>query len=423
MGKRRNILRAIGALLVLVVALVAPSASFYYAYIFPKTDLPEISKETGDTWSAPGLDPKLAAELLDEVARARLEVSSPSFSAAVAFDGTLQWAGAVGYSSIETDEPASIASRYRLGSTAKALTGALLLRLVSDGVIELDTPIDECVDGLPESYGGLTLRALASHTGGVRHYSSMPTYWPGNHPNVSGKHYASVEHGLSIFINDPLEFAPGESFRYSTYGYSLLAYALEGTSGKSFTELMTERLFETLGMTDTAFDLPGEVPERVSFYTSGDGKYSPAYPSSASYKLAGGGIVASASDVARFGLALLGTDYLDEAAKEVLFTPVTLADGSDNPQNYALGFRIDTSVRLLGEDRPTKIIHHGGRQNGAGSFFMILPEHGISVSTLTNTGTGAARGEAQSLAYALARAVIASREKHESSPSLSLTHR
>jgi len=403
-------LRTLAGLFVVTLVLLAPSGYFYITYLLPRTEIPEVTAETGETWSAPGLDPVLSTTLQEEVAAARSRVTSPSFSAAIAFDGELQWAGTVGFSGIETGTTAAIAGRYRIGSTSKAMTAALLMRLVVAGEIELDAPIGSYARDLPEDYAALTARQLASHTGGVRHYASVPTYWPGSHASLSGEHYESVKDGLSIFIDDPLEFEPGEAFGYSTYGYSLLSYALESATGEGFQALMRERLWHPLSMRHTAFDFGADVPGRVSFYTSGDGEYSAAYPSGASYKLAGGGIVASASDVARFGLALLGEGYLDGKSKEEMFSPVKLADGSDNPQNYGLGFRVDTSVRLLGEERPTTIIHHGGTQNGGASFFMIVPDFGISVSTLSNTGARAARGEAQSLAYALTRAVIAARE-------------
>ena len=77
-----------------------------------------------------------------------------------------------------------------------------------------------------------------------------------------------------------------------------------------------------------------------------------------------------------------------------------------NPENYGIGWRIDTSVRLLGEKYPTKIIHHGGIQQGATAFFMLLPEYDIAVAVMSNSGKASARAEVQEAAYALARRVV-----------------
>ena len=64
-------------------------------------------------------------------------------------------------------------------------------------------------------------------------------------------------------------------------------------------------------------------------------------------------------------------------------------------------------MRLLGPDRPVTIWHHGGTQPGAAAFLMILPQYGIVVSAMANSGSGPAREEVQETAYALARLAIA----------------
>jgi CubicO group peptidase (beta-lactamase class C family) len=86
-----------------------------------------------------------------------------------------------------------------------------------------------------------------------------------------------------------------------------------------------------------------------------------------------------------------------------MWTPVVLADGQANEQNYALGWRIDTSTRLFGKDKPTAIIHHGGQQEGGASFLVIAPTLGVSVAVMTNSGTSAARQAVQDTAYELVR--------------------
>jgi CubicO group peptidase (beta-lactamase class C family) len=95
--------------------------------------------------------------------------------------------------------------------------------------------------------------------------------------------------------------------------------------------------------------------------------------------------------------------FLSQAARKTMWTPVNLADGQVNEQNYALGWRIDKSIRLFGKDKPTIIIHHGGQQEGGASFLAIVPDLGVSVAVMTNSGTGAARQAVQDAAYVLVR--------------------
>jgi CubicO group peptidase (beta-lactamase class C family) len=248
---------------------------------------------------------------------------------------------------------------------------------------------------------------LGSHRGGVRHYSNLPQWWMGWHEAYSTRHYATVAEGLELILGDALLFAPGSGFEYSTFGYSLLSRLMEGATGQPFAQILAQEVLRPAALHDTAIDLPGEMPARVAFYTTDSGRYTAAYPIDSSYKIAGGGLVSTPSDLVRLGVALLGNELIGDAEKQLLWTPLALDDGSMNPQNYALGWRVDVSERLLGADRPTRILHHGGTQEGAAAFYLLLPEHGIAVAAMTNTAGDSARAEVQELCYALVRLAVA----------------
>ena len=117
-------------------------------------------------------------------------------SAAIAFDGNLQWAAATGFANIENEEYATVRSRYRTGSVVKPLTAVALLRLVDAGKIELDKPISNYLTGLPVALQPLTAKQLGSHRAGVRHYSRIPQWWMGWHENYSTHEYPNVADGL-----------------------------------------------------------------------------------------------------------------------------------------------------------------------------------------------------------------------------------
>lgn len=271
--------------------------------------------------------------------------------------------------------------------------------------------------GLPAALQPLTANQLGSHRAGIRHYSWIPQWWMGWHENYSTHEYASVADGLALFLDDSLRFEPGAGFQYSTFGYSLLSRLMEGASQKTFPQILEEKVFSPAGMTDTAVDTTAPMPGRVAFYQAEAGLYTPSYPINTSYKIAGGGLVTTPSDLVRLGAALLGDDFVSEQSKKTLWTPLTLADGSMNPENYGIGWRIDTSVRLLGEKQPTRMFHHGGAQPGAAAFFMLLPEYGISVAVMSNSGKASARQEAQEAAYALARRIVEMKKASQKSAS------
>ncbi|HEX5756141.1 MAG TPA: serine hydrolase domain-containing protein [Arenimonas sp.] len=387
--------------------LLGPNLVFFGIWAWPKQPIPTVDAASDEHFAAESLSAQHAAALLAALRESREQAGLVSLSAAVAFDGRLQWAGATGWADVERALPASIASRYRTGSVAKSLTAVAMMRLVDAGQLGLDDPLSAHVEGLPAHLQPLTAGLLASHRAGVRHYSRIPSWWMGWHEGFSRTEYASVADGLAVFADDELRFAPATDYHYTTFGYSLLARLLEGASGTSFEQVLQQQLFAPADMRDTTVDRAGPMQTRVAFYQAGGGRFTPAYPINSSAKIAGGGMVSTPSDLARLGQALLGDALLSADAKQAMFTPQALADGRMNPENYALGWRVDTSVRLLGEDRPTPIIHHGGIQPGGTAFLMLLPEFGITVAVMSNSGTSAARTDVQEAAYALARQVIA----------------
>lgn len=406
----RRLLRHVVRFLVVSALLLGPNIVFYGKWTYPDQTIPAINADKDNRVAAAGLPQDFSDDLLASLRQSREKAGLPSMSAAVAFDGNVQWAAATGFANIENKEYATVRSRYRTGSVAKPLTAVALLRLVDAGKIELDKPISNYVTGLPAALQPLTSIQLGSHRAGVRHYSRIPQWWMGWHENYSVQEYPSVADGLAMFVEDDLRFKPGAGFQYSTFGYSLLSRVMEGASGKSFAALLDESVFRPSGMIDTTVDTSKPMPSRVTFYEAGNGRFTPSYPINSSYKIAGGGLVSTPSDLARLGIKLLADDFVSAEAKKSLWTPLALTDGSMNPENYGIGWRIDTSLRVLGEKQPTQIFHHGGTQQGAAAFFVLLPEHGISVAVMSNSGTGAARAEVQEAAYALARRVVESRK-------------
>lgn len=348
-------------------------------------------------------DPSRTSDLNDALRSATTSAAVPSMSAAIATPDGVAWSGSYGWSDTVNRTAASPDSRYRTGSMAKPITAVAMMRLVERGKLDLDARIGESMDGLPDALKAITPRQLASHTAGIRHYTASEAIL-GTLGISRPRHYASVQDGLEVFIHDAPRFAPGTDFLYSTYGYSLLSRRLEIAAETPFPEVLAREVFQPCGMRATEPDRPDAMPDRVSFYRTARGRFKAARAIDSSSRIAGGGLVSTPEDLARFAMCVLASDLLSADARRTMWTPVTLPDGSTNPQNYALGWRIDDSVRLFGADRPTPIIHHGGQQEGGAGFLMIVPSLRLSVAVMTNSGTDDAREASQEAAYALVRA-------------------
>ena len=229
-----------------------------------------------------------------------------------------------------------------------------------------------------------------------------------NWENYADVQYNSVEEGLSLISGDSLLFPPGSDFKYSTFGYSLLSRQMELAGKSDFAALMKQQLLVPANMPNTSIDDQTAVPEKVSFYNADSGLYRSAISINSSYKIAGGGLLSTPSDLVNLGLQLLGDNLISERTKKLMWTPVPIANGKQNPGNYGLGWRMDSTLRILGPEDPVAIIHHGGVQPGGACFYLIIPKSRLVVAVTTNSGSGTARSAVQDVAYELARILISS---------------
>src|SRR5260370_1685833 len=102
---------------------------------------------------------------------------APSVVIGVSINGKTVWKHADGYANVELNVPASPSTIMRIASISKPITATLLARLVSEGKLDLDAPISKYLseDKWPSKYWqgkkvDITLRQLAAHLGGIRHY-------------------------------------------------------------------------------------------------------------------------------------------------------------------------------------------------------------------------------------------------------------
>ena len=182
---------------------------------------------------------------------------APGLSLTVAAGGKIVWSVSCGYADVRSRRPVTAHTRFRIGSVSKTLTAAALADYAESGRVDLDTRVDRYVD-FPSHGGAITLRRLAGHLAGIRHYESRGEA-------VNRRHFASVTASLALFAGDPLVADPGTRFSYSSYGYDVIGAALERVSGRDFTSLMREAVLAPAHMRETTLaSAPRAV--RATFY-------------------------------------------------------------------------------------------------------------------------------------------------------------
>jgi CubicO group peptidase (beta-lactamase class C family) len=329
------------------------------------------------------------AEVTEISEGARKEWRSPGMSVAVVVDGSIAWARGFGLADVENEVEARPDTVYRIASISKPLTATAVLQLVEKGALSLDDPVTKHVPGFPDRGLGITLRHLLTHTSGIRHYKD-------GEMNLQ-THFDSIPDALEIFRDDPLLFTPGTKYSYSSYAYNLLGAVVENASGLTFEAYMKEKVWGPAGMSTTRLEHQGEiVPRRARQYVrSGERGVRNAPFADLSVKWAGGGMISTVEDLARFAIALDEGVLLKPQTLETMNEPMTLTDGSRT--EYGLGW--DARV----DEKGRRWIAHGGGATGGSTYILRLPEKRFAVVIAANVQDA---GDRRALGLKIAELVL-----------------
>jgi CubicO group peptidase (beta-lactamase class C family) len=280
---------------------------------------------------------------------------------------------AFGYADLENGRPVTPHTRFRIGSISKTLTAAALTGMVQDGAIDLDATVQTYVPEFPEKEDPVTLRQLAYHLSGIRHYRGDEA--------LSNRPFDTVLEALSVFREDPLVTRPGSAYSYSTYGYTLLSAAMERASGMPFLDLMEEEVFRPLRMIQTGPEVKSHLhPEQATGYEPDyQGGAELAWETDLSNKWAGGGYVSTAGDLLKFARAHLGEGFLRPEALDLLWSPPTLPDGTSSPMG--MGWQAPQRA-----SDGKEVVAAGGNAIGGLTVLIVIPEDEVVVVFMTNMG-------------------------------------
>ncbi len=324
-------------------------------------------------WSgSPACCEALVAELRGLLRDSMARAGIPGAQVAVMRDGRLVWSEGIGFADLEQGVGVSTGTRFRAGSVSKSLTSAAIGLLVEQGRLDLDAEVQRYVPGFPRKRWPVTVRQLAGHLAGIRHYRGDEF--------ASRTRYADVRSGLAVFQDDSLLAEPGTRYLYSSYGWNLLSAVVEAAAGRPFLELMSEDVFRPLGLTRTGADHADSlVAGRARWYTVADsgGSILNAPYVDNSLKWAGGGFLSTAEDLAAFGDAMASGRLIRRQTAETLWAAMRLRDG--RATNYGVGWvvRSDPAGR--------RWVGHSGGSMGGTAYLVVYPEARLSLALLVNS--------------------------------------
>ena len=326
-------------------------------------------------------------------------------SAAVMHHGRLVYSEGMGFADLENRVPFTPSTRSTVASVTKAFTGTTLAILADSGVIDLDAPIGRYVPSFhPPGSDRITLRLLAAHLGGVRHYRANERT-----PEFLNRHFDDVKDIVSLVANDTLIDNPGDAYHYSSYGYNLLAAAIQSATHKPFATVVDELIFRPLELNHTRFDdIRIVIDNRARHYAYNDPwtyavttelRRVPEFDYS--YNMGGGNIITTAEDLVRFGQAVIRPGRLTPGALKLVSTEKR---GTKTGTNWGVGWFVNP------DSTGHKMLHINGSFPGTQAALYVYPDDDIAVSVIANTwGVGASSGEmATTLPMSLADACRAS---------------
>lgn len=314
---------------------------------------------------------------LDEfLAASRETIGTPGLSAAVVLDGQIVYSGGAGLADLEQDVPATADTVYRIGSISKPIAATAVMQLVEQGRVKLDEPIQRYVPHFPEKPAGTILvRHILTHTSGIRHYRDGEM--------LHAQRHDSLESAIGIFRDDPLEFSPGDRFQYSSYAFNLLQGVVEEASGQSFEDYLREHIWQPAGMLATRLERGEQlVPHRARPYDRlKNGEFCNSPYVDLSLKWAGGGMISTVEDLARFDLALENGTLLSPDARQQMVTPqLVVPDRSWNGNDVSMALGWFTAE----DDAGRTWIWHSGGSIGARTILLRCPQTATAVILLTN---------------------------------------
>ncbi|MDQ3539304.1 MAG: beta-lactamase family protein, partial [Chloroflexota bacterium] len=272
---------------------------------------------------------------------------------------------------------------FQIGSISKVFTATLVMQMVDDGQLDLDTPVMGYVPELLladiAAREAITLRHLLSHGAGFE----------GDRFIAYGRGDDALAKSIAAFDTLQQWTAPGELFSYNNAGFSLIGRVIENVTGKTFETAITERLLTPLGLRTAVFfaeeaigldhAVGHRIQRREAGHTVAEGYTLPRHVNAA------GGIITSTRELLRFARLHIGDGEIDGqrllSAQSARAMRVPRLDAGPSRGSYGIGWAIRDTEGF-------RIVSHGGATRGFRAQLTVVPERSFAIAILTNGEPG-----------------------------------
>ena len=349
--------------------------------VFPGCSSSPTGQDAGETNSAaPSAPPSASGQQTSTESKTIQDLSSyldrlsaeDQFSGVVllAKDGESLFEQAYGYADRASDAFNNLETKFNMASVGKMFTAVAIMQLVQEGKLSLDDKLSDLIPGYPnqDAANKITVRQLLTHTSGLGDIFTEA------YEKSDRSKYRTLDSYLPLFVNEPLQFEPGEKYAYSNAGFIVLGLIVERVTGTDYYQYVDKNIFEPAGMADTGFYSESDnVPNLALGYTNrviiipGETDAGSRTVAPLGTGTSAGGVYSTASDMLRFSDALQDYKLIDAERVDLLFAGNGIVSVEEN------------GIRIVG---------HSGGNNGVSTNIDIYPDLGYTVIALSNYDEG-----------------------------------
>jgi CubicO group peptidase (beta-lactamase class C family) len=296
----------------------------------------------------------------------------------VSTDGMRSVELARGFADRANGRPNTLETRFGIASATKGLTALTVASLIESGELRSDTTLRSLLpDAIPMVDPAVTIEQLLGHTSGVGDYLDEEELG-----DVDDYVIRLPVHGLAappdylpLVDGYPQRTSPGSTFAYNNGGYVMLSVAVEIASGRSYYDLVQERVLDRAGMVDTDFARSDRLPAGAALGYLADGRTNVLH---LPVRGAGdGGAYSTVNDLEALWQSLFAGRILPMEVVDRMVEPRSTSPAGNR---YGLGF-------WLRPDRETVMLE--GMDAGIGSRTVYDRPSGLMYTVISNTSSGA----------------------------------
>jgi len=301
---------------------------------------------------------------VDEYIDAHMQMNQFSGSILIAKKGQILVSKGYGYASYRFDIKNDPETKFRIGSLTKGFTAVAIMQLIENNKLNLDDKLMKFISDYPRG-DEITIKHLLSMTSGIPNHTEFDDF----DKERRVFHY-NILQTIETFKGKPLEFTPGERFKYSNSNYILLGFIIEHVSNMPYAEYIKQNIFEPLKMQKSGYETPEKIIINMAQgYRFKNNEIENAKFRNMSNAHASGALYSSIEDLYIWDRALYTDKLISKKSLETMFSPVN--------DNYAFGWGV---VDVFNH----KMIAHSGEIDGFTTNISRFVDDDICIIILSN---------------------------------------